>query len=320
MRFLNPFVPQPDRRSELVMARQAMACEFSASFPAGIRNAVSAGYEALDEVERLERMLSVYREDSEVVRLNRCGSGAVDREVYGLLRWAVHLSAATGGTFDAATGALTKTWGFFRGPKRVPAAAEIATALAASGSRHVHLNDAGRTIRFDRTGVEFNLGAIGKGFAIDCALHLMRTRYRIFNALMQGGQSSIGTLGCWTVAIGHPLLPGRTFAHVRLKDRAMGTSADTNQFFQQQGRRYGHILDPRIGWPARGVLSASAVAPTATEADALSTAFFVMGVEGTRRFCARYPQFGAVLMTPAVQPDAAPEVHVLGAVDVEVMV
>lgn len=259
-----------------------MACEFSVTFPGEVRDGVAAGCAALDEVERLENLLSVFREDSEVSRLNREGA-AVGPEVYHLLRWAVRLSAATGGAFDPATGALVKLWR--RG--RAPAPAELAGALATGGSRGVRFHDG--SIEFLRPGIEFNLGAIGKGFAIDSALRRIRAR----RVLMQGGQSSIKAVGEWMVAIGDP-----PFAHVRLRDRAMGTSAATNQFFVENGRRYGHILDPRTGWPARGVLSASAMAPTAAEADALSTAFYVMGPAATRRFCEVNPRFGAVLLLP----------------------
>src|SRR4051794_21236490 len=272
--------PESEMPSELTVARRAMACEFSVTFPGEMQNAVDAGCAALDEVERLENLLSAFREDSEISRLNR-GGGPVDREVYALLRWAVRLSEATGGAFDAATGALVKLW---RGG-RVPSSEDLAAALSRCGSRHVRFHDG--SVEFLRHGIEFNLGAIGKGFAIDSALRRIRAR----RALMQGGQSSIAAVGEWTVAIGHP-----PFAQVQLQNQALGTSAATNQFFVAGGRTYGHILDPRTGWPARRVLSASAIAPTATEADALSTAFYVMGPVGTRRFCAANPRFGAVLL------------------------
>jgi thiamine biosynthesis lipoprotein len=99
---------------------------------------------------------------------------------------------------------------------------------------------------------------------------------------------------------------------VYLRDRALGTSGAANQFFVENGRSYGHVLDPRSGWPARGLGSASAIAPTALEADALSTAFYVLGVEGTRDFCRRHPEVGAVLVLPP-EKSAAPQVLVIGA-------
>ena len=124
----------------------------------------------------------------------------------------------------------------------------------------------------------------------------------------------------WPVAIGDPLREGQTLATVRLRDRAMGTSGSANQFFVQDGRRYGHILDPRTGWPARGVYSASAVAPTATEADALSTAFYVMGFEATRQYCREHTEVGAVMVVPGPSESTPPRVRVIGAVEAEVLV
>jgi len=267
-------------------------------------------------VERLERRLTVYDDESDVAALNRsAGEHAVplDDELAGLLRTAARLHTETGGAFDAAAGALVRAWGFLHGEKRVPSDEERAAALAASGWQHVRLGEAG--LAFDRPGIELNLGAIGKGFAIDRALDLVRTRHAVGVALMQGGRSSLRATGepagGWVVAIGDPRRPGKIAARVRLHDEALGTSGADNLFFEADGRRYGHILDPRSGWPAEGVLSASVVAPSAAEADALSTAFFVMGLGGTRCFCSEHPEIGALLVLPD-------EVVVLGPADVEV--
>jgi thiamine biosynthesis lipoprotein len=105
---------------------------------------------------------------------------------------------------------------------------------------------------------------------------------------------------------------------VRLRDRALGTSAATHQHFFQGGRRYGHVLDPRTGWPAGTLASATAMAPAAAEADALSTAFFVMGVEGTRRYCREHRDIGAVLLTK-LEPGRVPQLTVIGPADVEIL-
>ena len=302
------FAPAFDSAPEVTVARRAMACEFSVTFPGACRGAVEAGCAALDTVERLERALSVYREDSDLSFLNREAARApvpVGAEIFGLLRASVSLSAATEGAFDAATGALVAAWGFLRGPKRVPCEAGRAAALAASGSRYVVFDERERTVRYTRPGVAFNLGAIGKGFAIDRALDRLRAEYGMRAALMQGGQSSLKGIGApagqprgWPVDIADPARPRHAVARVWLRDRALGTSGTANQFFVWNGKRYGHVLDPRTGWPAEAMLSASAVARTAMEADALSTAFFVMGVEGTRRFCKQHPEIGALLVLP----------------------
>ena len=320
----------PGPVAELRVARRAMACDFSVTFPGGADTAIEAGCAALDEIERLEEKLSVYRDDSDLSRLNRSAAGSpirVDAELYHILRTAARLAIESGGAFDAAAGALVKAWGFFRGPKRVPSADELAAALAATGSHHAAFNDDQRTVAFDRPGVEFNLGSIGKGFAIDRALHCMQSRFAIRCALLQGGQSSLRAIGTqpggtkgWLVAIGDPCCAGKTLARVRLHHRALGTSGAANQFFVHQGRRYGHVLDPRRGWPAAGLLCASAVARTAAEADALSTAFFVLGIDETRRYCQRHSGAGAVLVAPPEEAGGTPRVVLVGAVDAEVTI
>jgi thiamine biosynthesis lipoprotein len=170
--------------------------------------------------------------------------------------------------------------------------------------------------------VEFNLGGIGKGYAIDTALTKIRQEYGVRCALMQGGRSSLRVIGAplfdprgWMVEIGDPLREGKTVARVWLRDQALGTSGADNQFFVADGKRYGHILDPRTGWPARRVLSSSVIARTATEADALSTAFFVTGLDGAKAFCRTRPEITAILVVPG---KSAPEVVVIGEADVEV--
>jgi thiamine biosynthesis lipoprotein len=317
-------------RLELQIARRAMACDFSVLFPAGLRHAIAAGCAALDEVERIENLLSAYQEGSEICRVNReaqHGPVEVLPEVYSLLSVSSRLSAATGGAFDPATGSLVRAWGFFRGPRRVPAAAELEVARAASGCHTVAFDHCRRSVAFRRPGVEFNLGAIGKGYAVDRSIHLVRSRFGIKHALIQGGGSSLRALGTppaeprgWPVDLGDPCRPGRTLARVWLRDRALGTSGADHQFFVHEGRRYGHVLDPRTGVPACALLGATAMAPTALEADALSTAFFVMGLEGTRRFCAQHPATAAVLVARDPGCSGRARVHVIGNPDLEVMV
>jgi thiamine biosynthesis lipoprotein len=283
-----------------------MACDFSVTLPADCRKPVDAACTALDEIDRVEEKLSIYREDSELSCLNRSAAVApftASGDVYRVLRRAVDLYSQTGGSFEAAAGALVRAWGFYRGPRRVPSPDELAAALAVTGSKYVRLDDRLATVRFDRTGIEFNLGAIGKGYAIDRAVDILRREHGISSAFLQGGRSSVRGLGAppshrrgWPVDIGHPVDATRSpVARLYLRDRALGTSGAANQFFMHHGRRYGHVLDPRTGWPAAQVLSASVVAGTATDADALSTAFFVMGEAAARQYCRQHDDVGAIL-------------------------
>jgi thiamine biosynthesis lipoprotein len=124
--------------------------------------------------------------------------------------------------------------------------------------------------------------------------------------LIHGGQSSVLASGThraaavsgWTVGLRHPLRPDQRLAEFHLSDRALGTSGSGTQFFHHRGRRYGHLIDPRTGQPADGVYSATVVAPTAARADALATAFYILGLEGTQRYCADHADVGALIVTP----------------------
>jgi thiamine biosynthesis lipoprotein len=316
-------------RNEVTIARRAMACDFSVTLPGETRGAVDAGMEALDEVDRVEELLSVYRPESGLSRLNAAGAAArpeaVDAELYEVLRWAARLSRVCEGAFDPCCHALVRAWGFYRGPKRVPAPEELRAALAASGVRQVEFEDAGRTVRLARPGLGFNLGAFGKGYAIDAAVRRMWARWGVRCGLMQGGQSSLLAVGApagqrrgWQVMVEDPGRAGVPLVRVWLRDRALGTSGAANQFFVAGGRRYGHVLDPRSGWPAGGLAGASAIARHAAEADALSTAFFVLGAEGTRRILAARPDWGAVLVHHETTK-TGPRVEILGAVEAEVL-
>jgi thiamine biosynthesis lipoprotein len=290
----------------LRLARRAMATTFEVVFPFGTSNALAMGEAALDRIDALEEQLTVYRDGSEVCRLNRtapAGAVPVEERLFGLLEKAARITAGTGGAFDITTGTLIKAWGFFRGPRRVPADAERAEALAQVGMHWVELRPRERAVRYLRPRLEINLGAIGKGYALDRVAELLAAEWKNPSVLLHGGSSSVYARGCppgnrrgWPVSLRHPWEPERRLAQVWLRDRGLGTSAATFQYLEYNGRKLGHVLDPRTGWPAAGVASASVLAPTAAEADALSTAFFVGGIELARRYCAAHPEVGAILL------------------------
>ncbi len=287
-------------------ARRAMATIFEIILPLGTSGATQAAEAGLELIDQLEAQLTVYREDSEVSAINRNAAERpvpVEERLFELFREAERLTISTEGAFDIAVGALIKSWGFFRRQGRVPAPQERAQVLSRCGMQHVGLDAEARTVSFDCLGVELNLGSIGKGYALDRAVELLVSEYGVTSGLVHGGRSSIFALGNepggrrgWAVGIRHPVHTERRLAIVRLYNRALGTSASTNQHFVHEGRRLGHILDPRRGWPAEGMLSASVLAPSAAEADALATAFFVLGVDKAREYCAAHPQIGAVLL------------------------
>lgn len=308
--------PAEPETAVLRFARGAMATVFEVLLPWGTPHADAAASDGLDLIDRLEAQLTVYRDTSEVSRLNRLAAHAtvpIEQGLFDLLRLAAAVTAETGGAFDVTAGPLIKAWGFFRREGRLPGDAELADALARVGMRHVALDDAHLSVRYLRPGVEINLGSIGKGYALDRTGDLLRSKYGVASTLLNGGNSSVLALGTppndlrgWTVGLRHPGDPELRLATVRLRGRAMATSAATYQRFEYNGRGLGHLLDPRSGRPTEGVAMATAFAKTAAAADALATAFYVLGVDGTRRYCESHPDVSAVLLAddPAAELEA----------------
>ena len=294
-------------RLEVCYARRAMACEFNIFLPPTTPQGMAAANAALDEIQQMDELLTVYAADSLMSYVNQNaypGPVRTDTRIIRLIQRAAELTAITEGALDIAAGTLVKAWGFYASPRRVPDEAELHDALARSGMRHVELDAVNQTVRYRVQGVEINLGAIGKGYAIDQAIDRICKEYGVESALLQGGLSSMYALGApsedeegWLVAIQSPFDPTRPVATVRLRDRALGTSATNRQYFEAGGQRYGHILVPRTGRPARTDLaSATVLAADAATADALSTAFYVMGLDKVRIFCHNHPEIAALLV------------------------
>jgi FAD:protein FMN transferase len=276
--------------------RRAMACRFEVVLASQDAAVVPDAREALNEIDRLEAELTVFRETSTISRINRDAADRVvpvGAVVFGLLRECAELHRLTGGAFDITSTPLSRCWGFLQREGRLPALGVIEAARSVVGCHLVSLDEAGRTVRFERRGVELNLGAIGKGFALDRVGRMLRGR-RLRHALLSGGRSSLlgigGRDGGWLVELVSPRVAegARPLAHVRLRDAAIGTSGAGEQFVVVDGVHYGHVIDPRTGWPASGVLSASVIASSAARADALSTAFLVGGAELAERYCAEH--------------------------------
>jgi thiamine biosynthesis lipoprotein len=315
--FLQPRLFPPDDATPLAsptstnavflhLRRQAMATQFEIVFPFGMPHAVEIGEEAFELLDALEEQMTVYRESSEVSRLNRRafdGPVRVEGQLFQLLETAARIYRETEGAYDITAGALIKAWGFFRGPRRVPAEEEREAARQRVGMDKVILDPLRRTVHYRLPGLEINLGSIGKGYALDRMARKLRQEWGCERMLLHGGTSSVYAGGYppndkngWQVAILHPWDRSRRLARVWLRDRALGTSAATHQHLEYNGRKLGHLLDPRTGWPASGLASVSVLAPSAAEADALSTAFYVGGIEMAQRYCASHPNVAAILL------------------------
>jgi thiamine biosynthesis lipoprotein len=241
---------------------------------------------AFDEVRRLDELLSNYRPSSEWSHVNRlaaAGPMRISQELFDLFAACLDYSRRSEGAFDISVGPLMKVWGFYKGSGHLPHRAEVQAALGRVGYKHVQLDSAARTVRFDRSGVELDPGGIGKGYAVDRMVDVLKQN-GFHTALVAGSGSSIYGMGAppsepkgWRIEIKNPWDTRKTAAEVFLKDMSMSTSGSYEKFFKAEGRTYAHIMDPRTGYPAQGSVSVSVVSPRTIDSEAWAKPYFING-------------------------------------------
>ena len=257
---------------------------------AQLEDAASA---ALDEARRLDDLLSNYQPDSEWSRINQraaVGPLKISHESFDLLAACLEYSRQSEGAFDLTVGPLMKVWGFYKGTGHLPHAAEVAAAMTKVGYRHVHLDARAQTVSFDRAGVELDPGGIGKGYAVDRMVDILRHK-GIQIALVAGSGSSIYGLGAppssprgWPVDIRDPYNHEKTAVTVYLNGASLSTSGSYEKFFRAEGKIYAHIMDPRTGYPAQGTVAVSVVSPRTIDSEAWAKPYFING----RRWAAEH--------------------------------
>jgi thiamine biosynthesis lipoprotein len=298
---------EPRRLHYAEASRMSMACLYAieayGSDPAALPGVLD---EALDEVDRIDRLMSHYKAESPLSRLNREAAHhpvSVEAELFDFIAESMRYTRESRGAFDITVGPLMKTWGFFRGEGRLPSDQELAEVRRHVGASHVHLDRAARTIRFDDPGVELDLGGIAKGYAVDRVVDILRARH-LSAALVTAGGSTIYGLGAppdrhaWDVSIQDPIDARRVARTVHLKDRALSVAGSSEKWFEAGGVRYSHIMDPRTGMPVQGVLSVAVLAPTGTAGDALDDAFFVLGPAESRSYLRHLSGVEAMFFVP----------------------
>ncbi|HNR36415.1 MAG TPA: FAD:protein FMN transferase [Candidatus Hydrogenedentes bacterium] len=259
--------------------------------------------EAFDIVDDLDNRISVWKADSQISYVNRHAAEEPVKaapDIIDLLLYCRKVNRESGGAFDITVGPLVKCWGFYKSEGILPTGDVLRDALAYVGMDKVNVDSSARTIKFAKPGVLLDFGGVGKGLALDRAARAMRA-HGVKAAVLNAGTSSILAIGAppglqgWRVQIYDPYRPGHCLDEVTLCDASLSTSGNYEKFFEIGGKKYCHIFDPRTGKPVEGMLSASAIADTATETDALSTSFFVMGEAGVRAYCDAHKGIRAIM-------------------------
>jgi thiamine biosynthesis lipoprotein len=271
----------------------AMGTEYTMDlYGANSTKLAGAAEQASQEVKRIDQLLSNYIPESELSKVNREAYShpvAVSPELFTLLQQCMTYSRESDGSFDITVGPLMKIWGFYKGTGRLPHRAEIRTALNEIGYRNVELDAAHRTVRFKKAGMSIDPGGIGKGYAVDKMASILR-KNGITSALISGGGSSIYGIGTppddsrgWYIRIRDPKNEKKTAAEIYLKDNSLSTSGNYEKFFFAEGKLYSHIMDPRTGYPAEGMLSVSVIAPRTLDSEIWAKPYYILGREWTIR-------------------------------------
>lgn len=305
------------------LAREAMATRFEIVLygdnPVSLQ---AAGEEALEEIEWVESQLSIYRSDSQINHANQRAAREpvkIEPTIFELLQRCQALNTLTDGAFDITLGPLIRCWGFMGGTGAIPSPESIEEAKSFIGIHHIQLDPDEFTIQFDREGVMLDLGSIGKGYALERAKEILEEN-GIKSALLHGGTSTVATIGTppdqesWKIAITRPLTPEekekasedepelKTIGIANLCDNALSVSAIWGKSFQSENREYGHVIDGRSGEPTVGAAQAAVTIPSATDADAISTALLVAGNKGIAWLDRHFPANEFLLLKPGKQP------------------
>lgn len=256
----------------------------------------------MDEMRRIDALMSHYKPDSQLSRINAHANDEpvqVDKELFDLIKLSTYYSQLTEGAFDITYASVGYLYDY---PRHVrPSEAQIRQALPAVNWRNLKFDESRHSVRFEHPGMRIDLGGIGKGYAVDRGIELLKARGITHAVVTAGGDTRI--LGDhmgrpWLVAIRHPDDPRKVVTRIPLSDTAMSTSGDYERYFDEDGVRYHHIIDPHTGHSASKVRSATILAPTATQTDGMSKTAFVLGPEKALEIINRLPDFDAVFVCP----------------------
>ena len=278
---------------KLERSAAAMGTEYTiVAYGTDLGQMQTATAQAFDEVHRIDEMISNYIPTSELSRVNQEAAQhpvQVSQEFFDLLATCNEYSRESEGSFDITVGPLMKVWGFYKGTGHLPHRAEVRAVLDEIGYQSLELDRANRTVRFRKAGMSLDPGGVGKGYAVDRMVAILRAE-GISSALVSGGGSSIYGIGVppneprgWYIRVRDPKDANKTAAEVYLKNDSISTSGNYEKFFRAEGRLYSHIMDPRTGYPAEGTLAVSVVCPKTLDSEVWAKPFYILGRRWTEQ-------------------------------------
>lgn len=233
---------------------------------------------AFDEIKRIDNLFTTYNQNSPVFKINFDTSSIINLhpEIYQLMILCDSISKISNYAFDISIERLINIWGFDSKNFRIPPRISIDSTLEFSGWRNVTILGDNKIMR--KKNVRFNFGAVAKGYAVDKAIDVLKN-YGLKDVLVNAG-GDVKVLGKkWHIGIKHPRLNNEIIEVITLQNSSIATSGDYEQYFEVDGKRYHHIIDPKTGYPSKGISSVSIINKSNTIADALATAVFVLGLE-----------------------------------------
>jgi thiamine biosynthesis lipoprotein len=256
----------------------------------------------MDEMRRIDNLMSHYKPESQISQINQRAYRepvVVDQELFDLLGQALHFSEITAGAFDITYASVGYLYDYRKHIK--PTETQIEAALPAVNFRNLLLDAKTHSVRFEHEGMRIDLGGIAKGYAVDRCIGLLQARGVQHAVVTAGGDTRIigDRFGRpWIVGIRHPDDKDKVIMRLPLIDTAMSTSGDYERFFDENGVRYHHIIDPKTGHSASKVRSATILGPTAMQTDGLSKTAFVLGADEAIKIIERLPDFDAIFVRP----------------------
>ncbi|MDP9170562.1 MAG: FAD:protein FMN transferase [Acidobacteriota bacterium] len=285
------FSPGAAKTLRMEASADAMGSAFTVVLYGDDRNQLqSAADQALQEARRLDEMLSNYQPQSEWSKINREAAAhpvIVSKELFDLLQVCINYSRLSEGAFDITVGPLMKVWGFYNGTGRLPRPAEVHEAMGRIGYANITLNTAAHTVFFKQDGLNLDPGGIGKGYAVDRMVGILKNN-GIESGLVSAAGSSVYGLGAppddesgWHIRIKDPRNPAGFAGEAILRNESLSTSGSSEKFFFAEGKTWSHLMDPLTGYPSQGTLSVSVVSPRTLDSEAWAKPYFIKGRQWT---------------------------------------